>query len=431
MTIHASNDQEHPQPSQRMLERVADFDDSDADPFERDDYADECGDIDAQHLPRLESSESEWEADQQEPVAESDSSDDDPTEVFAGAWGDAEQFCNVKPIARRTKLAARPVRPDSVATTTAGSRASCARAKSDKASGSFRGPIEGQVFTTRNGFTGNFPDRTSAAPTPIFLAALTAEVPPLTTPPERTKRASRPRGPGGRRLRVSKRAHLTVDVAGYEPLTTGLSVLTDRTWRDRGLWTVDTSNPNSWASAENTVLVKSEADAILVQETKRYGDVGTLITAARGLGWSAAASPAKRVGDVHGSGGCAVATRRGNGIRPHPNEIIKDGFAHRAKFAWVAGFVPGVIHMGSVDLIDSVGLAPENLEVLQEVAIALKQLKGPWILGGDWNVTPQVLAASNWVTIIGGVIVAPAVPTCNGSTYDFVVVDKRLQTAIA
>ena len=73
--VQAFGGHEHPQPPRCLAERVADLDDSDGDPFERDDYADECGDTDAQHLPRLEASGSEPEADQLEPGTESDSSD--------------------------------------------------------------------------------------------------------------------------------------------------------------------------------------------------------------------------------------------------------------------------------------------------------------------------------------------------------------------
>jgi len=100
------------------------------------------------------------------------------------------------------------------------------------------------------------------------------------------------------------------------------------------------------------------------------------------------------------------------------------------KFAWVGGFLPGGVHLGSVYLIDSVGLTDENLHILEVVAACVRQLRGPWILGGDWNVSPQVLAASNWLSMVGGTIVAPQAPTCNSSTYDYFVVQKSLMPAI-
>ena len=126
-----------------------------------------------------------------------------------------------------------------------------------------------------------------------------------------------------------------------------------------------------------------------------------------------------------------MAARRGAGIAPHPDSLVRDGFAHRAKFAWVSGFCSGGLHCGSVYLCDGVGLNDTNLEMLQEIAGALKVLQGPWVLGGDWNLTPSVLAGSKWLDMIGGMIVAPDAPTCHSSTYDFVVVDRRLHSSVA
>ena len=53
--------------------------------------------------------------------------------------------------------------------------------------------------------------------------------------------------------------------------------------------------------------------------------------------------------------------------------------------------------------------------ILQEAAVAIKQLRGPWVLGGDWHLTPNALCATNWLSLVGGVVVAPTAPTCHGS----------------
>eukprot|EP00973_Karenia_brevis_P017249 2368142-Karenia_brevis.AAC.1 len=60
-------------------------------------------------------------------------------------------------------------------------------------------------------------------------------------------------------------------------------------------------------------------------------------------------------------------------------------------------------------------------------AAAILQLRGPWVLGGDWNITPELLATTNWLKVVGGVIVAPKSATCNGSVYDFFVVSRGLE----
>ena len=71
------------------------------------------------------------------------------------------------------------------------------------------------------------------------------------------------------------------------------------------------------------------------------------------------------------------------------------------------------------------------MRILQELAIALKALKGPWVVAGDWNLTPEVLRASRWPELVGGVVVATASPTCHQSTYDYFVVSDSLAHAIA
>ena len=38
---------------------------------------------------------------------------------------------------------------------------------------------------------------------------------------------------------------------------------------------------------------------------------------------------------------------------------------------------------------------------------------------GDWNMPPQDLVASGWPLLVDGVVVAPSLPTCNGSVYDY------------
>ena len=56
----------------------------------------------------------------------------------------------------------------------------------------------------------------------------------------------------------------------------------------------------------------------------------------------------------------------------------------------------------------------------------LDNIMGPWVIGGDWNCEPDDLIQTGWVKRVGGVVIAPANPTCNGSTYDFFVVSKSI-----
>ena len=296
----------------------------------------------------------------------------------------------------------------------------------------FAGPLPGYVFTTRDQGTGYyFIDLGESRSTLISLDAL---VNWTSSNPNRqqygwVRRPRHARRPDGRRIRKNRRKRGPSSLA--LPPCSGHGELADNWWKMESLWAIVTSNPNSWTTAEGRVLPSTHADALLLQETKLSGDLGVAKVARRGraLGWNATASMAHRTAADKCSGGCVVAVRRGNGIVPH--EIVKHGFRHRFHIAWVATILKGGLHLGSVWLRDSEGLSPENLLILQEVAAVISQVRGPWILGGDWNLTPQTLQTTNWLQMVGGVIVAPSSPTCHASTYDFFVVCKGLESSVA
>ena len=196
--------------------------------------------------------------------------------------------------------------------------------------------------------------------------------------------------------------------------------MADATWRKHGVWAIDTSNPNAWNSAVSSVLPSFSADAVLLQET-RLCDKERIVRAGNTsstLGWRASLSLALKTAADVASAGCAVCVKKGIGMHPHPDDIIREGVRCRFKAVWVAGFVRGGIHLCSIYLKDSVGPSETNLNILQEAATFLSCLTGPWIIGGDWNMSPQTLASTRFPNVVHGMIVAPDLPTCNDSTYD-------------
>ena len=56
-------------------------------------------------------------------------------------------------------------------------------------------------------------------------------------------------------------------------------------------------------------------------------------------------------------------------------------------------------------------------------------LSGPWIIGGDWQCTPDELRSTGWLKIVKGVIYAPTAPTCGDRILDYYVVDEGLSQA--
>ena len=108
-------------------------------------------------------------------------------------------------------------------------------------------------------------------------------------------------------------------------------------------------------------------------------------------------------------------------MRPAPSHHVRLGeHAHQ-----------GGIFLGSIYPKDSEGLSDTYRNLLEAVATTLGTLKGPWVIGGDWNLAPAVLAASNWLNIVDGVIFATEQPTCGDNVYDYFVVHKSLAHAVA
>ena len=200
----------------------------------------------------------------------------------------------------------------------------------------------------------------------------------------------------------------------------------DDDWKRKGYYAIDSLNGNCWATTKG-LLNRSSADVACIQETKLSGAdaQATIASQAQAVKWQSHASLA------HGcSGGCAVATKSGIGITPHPDKLVGDGYQHRFKLAHVSACLRGGFHCGSVYPKDSEGISEDNLLLLLEIAIALRQVQGPWILGGDWNMNPATLAKTRWLELVGGRIFAPSSPTCHTNVYDYFVVSNCFSQAV-
>ena len=189
----------------------------------------------------------------------------------------------------------------------------------------------------------------------------------------------------------------------------------DKEWRERGLWSIDTCNANSWTSAQ-LWLKKSSADLCVVQETKTLEgpQLDSLRNRARQIGWLAHPTAAHQTAASKASGGMLVAAKKGIGLAGHDDLLIPEGFEHRMAFAHAAAVLQGGLHIGSLWLKHSEGLSEDNLAILQVAAQALSKLRGPWVIGGDFNMPPEALEASGWIGLIKGVIVHTEAATCNG-----------------
>ena len=297
----------------------------------------------------------------------------------------------------------------------------------------FTGSLPGFYYGSVNDSLGYHRDSRATVVRQLCLAdeLLDQDTPAVASVPTRATR--RKRDSNGTRLRGKSRrwTSLRQDDAALEFLKgPGASEIGTRQPRKSGLWSIDTTNSNAWSTGKRQVLSRTSADVVLMQETKqRANRIDTARRQADRLGWRVHMGPALITSALGTSGGTAVASRKGLGSTPH--EFIADGYRHRIGAAWVGAVVKGGVHNFSLYLKDGEGMSDTNAAVLTQLAAAIAAVRGPWIVGGDWNMTPQALMESNWPKIVRGHVHAPTLPTCNDSTYDFFLVSHHLNDAVA
>ena len=64
------------------------------------------------------------------------------------------------------------------------------------------------------------------------------------------------------------------------------------------------------------------------------------------------------------------------------------------------------------------------------MAAVIRRWGKQWVIGGDFNCTPEEVKATGWLKLVGGVIVQPHGPTCNDRTIDFFVVSNEMAHAV-
>ena len=296
----------------------------------------------------------------------------------------------------------------------------------------YAGNLDGFYYGTVCGNLGYHRDtQTNTARTLCLADELLALVAPVAAS-NSAKSTRRKKNDRGTRKRGKSRRWVALrqDDAAFEFLKDpDASLIGTRQPRRVGLWSIDTTNPNAWSTGKRQILARTSADVVLMQETKqRENKTDTAKRQADRLGWRVHLGPALVTSALGTSGGTAVASRKGLGSSPH--NFIADGFKHRIGAAWICAVVKGGVHCFSLYLKDGDDMGDTNTAILTQLAAAIAAVDGPWVVGGDWNMTPKALLDSNWPSIVKGHIHAPALPTCNDSTYDFFLVSSSLNEAV-
>ena len=89
------------------------------------------------------------------------------------------------------------------------------------------------------------------------------------------------------------------------------------------------------------------------------------------------------------------------------------------------------MHCFSICLHNSQGMSENNINLLKQLARLVRNARGQWVVGGDWNLVPEALAKSGWVEEMEGKIFATKAPTCGTARLEHFVVDRRLGPAVA
>ena len=209
----------------------------------------------------------------------------------------------------------------------------------------------------------------------------------------------------------------------------------DNTHTELGLFAVDSYNGNCWAGAAE-YLRNSGADALCLQETKvEQGQA--LAEAEAGIstcGWKAAIQPCAHAAEGGRSAGVAVAVRGHMGLGKPLAEAVggrPEVMPRLAIHHWSA-VCRGGVGLGACYLVAGCGVTnSRNQSILQEAANQIRSWQGPWILGGDFNCSPEELTATGWLNLVDGVIHATKEATCLRRTLDYFVVARNFSHAVA
>ena len=146
--------------------------------------------------------------------------------------------------------------------------------------------------------------------------------------------------------------------------------------------------------------------ALLVTETHLpAGKIPAAILALRAMGWRAVFAPAVRTGRSEaGTAGGALALIRSNYATAEcdPDEATGEDWA------MVSILFKGMqVDCYSLYLTDGIGFSGANVHKLSQLATAVRARAKPFMIFGDWNMTPGQLLETNWPQAIKANLVAP------------------------
>ena len=158
----------------------------------------------------------------------------------------------------------------------------------------------------------------------------------------------------------------------------------------QGHWAFDSVNGSCWNTAAEYLSI-SAADFVAIQETKIPLDtIDDTEQAARNKGWSTAINPCIVTAAEGKSAGTAVCSRTQIGSKNSFADEGGDGqLQARFQMKHFGAVCKGGIHFGSCYLhCNWAANRKTNLDLLDAIGARIGTLRGPWIIGGDWQCPP-------------------------------------------
>ena len=197
---------------------------------------------------------------------------------------------------------------------------------------------------------------------------------------------------------------------------------------------VGTANGNSFAAIRDELLhghVLPQVHYLAVQEHLCRGEACDRASRdARSAGWDAVLSPAYVKASAPG-GGTAVLALHGRGAIGVP---VPQRLGAALEGRCTASFIDV---LGGILFVSYYGISGKPIAGQLQTLAALGQLvKGcglPFVIAGDWQVSPAALAESKFPHRMGAEIMAPEGPTNlrSGSTLDYFVISRSISAAVS
>ncbi len=186
---------------------------------------------------------------------------------------------------------------------------------------------------------------------------------------------------------------------------------------------------STWRQEHTNGRTLKKVDYLFIQEHGQHGDERVDATRKwiQALGADAVVDAAY-VKNAGAGGGTAIVSHADGGLR-RLSRGEEDAIGMTSKGRASIGIGSVGYDFTCVSLYGIAGAsATQQLSLWKDIAKAIKRLGLPFVIGGDWQVAPSVVAASGLPHLLNGVICAPncATNAVSGTTIDFFLISKSM-----